>query len=553
MAQAGPLRSADAPVTSVAARAPPAKPTIGVTDFYRVEGEEVHEVAVGPGPRRRHRARALPLPVPRRAGVPPRDLARLPAPGRRAGARRRPGQADDPLHRDARRRHHGRPRDRLLPGGRGARRTRVPARALALRAIASSSSGSRTTPATSARSPNDVGFLPTASYCGRLRGDFLNLTRRSVRQPLRPRARAPRRRRVRRGRRAPAMTCRRQLDARVPRHRAGGEAAVGHALGAGAVRGHRARRRTSIARQLGLVGRGRRGPAASSATCARHIPRASTASPTSRSPPGRRATSSRAPTCAGSRSSARSSSCARSSSQLPDGPVRVRPGELRPDHLAVSLVEGWRGEICHVALTDEAGRFAATRSSTRRSTTGPAWRWRCATSRSRTSRSATRASTCRTADTTCDGTLKFDLAMALASIARTISYPRALAAGPPHGPLSDEEPSAPGSLPRPACPRPRPVARAAAAPAPTPVPTGAMVATDGGLALDLGRCLFCTDCTQACPEGAIEFTRDYRLACATAIRSGGELAGARAPLGPRARARQGDPAAVRPIAQAPRR
>jgi Ni,Fe-hydrogenase III large subunit len=39
--------------------------------------------------------------------------------------------------------------------------------------------------------------------------------------------------------------------------------------------------------------------------------------------------------------------------------VRVQPGELRPDHLAVSLVEGWRGEICHVALTDEAGRFAA--------------------------------------------------------------------------------------------------------------------------------------------------------------------------------------------------
>ena len=27
-----------------------------------------------------------------------------------------------------------------------------------------------------------------------------------------------------------------------------------------------------------------------------------------------------------------------------------------------------------------------------------------------------------------------------------------------------------------------------------------------GCALDLGRCLFCTDCAQACPEGAIEFT-----------------------------------------------
>jgi Ni,Fe-hydrogenase III small subunit/ferredoxin len=32
---------------------------------------------------------------------------------------------------------------------------------------------------------------------------------------------------------------------------------------------------------------------------------------------------------------------------------------------------------------------------------------------------------------------------------------------------------------------------------------------------DLGRCLFCTDCTRACPEGAIDFTRDYRLATDT--------------------------------------
>jgi Ni,Fe-hydrogenase III large subunit len=26
--------------------------------------------------------------------------------------------------------------------------------------------------------------------------------------------------------------------------------------------------------------------------------------------------------------------------------------------LAIALTEGWRGEICHCALTDEAGRFA---------------------------------------------------------------------------------------------------------------------------------------------------------------------------------------------------
>jgi Ni,Fe-hydrogenase III large subunit len=41
----------------------------------------------------------------------------------------------------------------------------------------------------------------------------------------------------------------------------------------------------------------------------------------------------------------------------PDGPVRSESGALARDTLAVALLEGWRGEICHVALTDGAGRF----------------------------------------------------------------------------------------------------------------------------------------------------------------------------------------------------
>ena len=44
--------------------------------------------------------------------------------------------------------------------------------------------------------------------------------------------------------------------------------------------------------------------------------------------------------------------------RLPGGPIRREPGALRPEALAVSLVEGWRGAICHVAATDERGRFA---------------------------------------------------------------------------------------------------------------------------------------------------------------------------------------------------
>jgi Ni,Fe-hydrogenase III large subunit len=41
----------------------------------------------------------------------------------------------------------------------------------------------------------------------------------------------------------------------------------------------------------------------------------------------------------------------------PEGGVCEKIGALAPDTLVVSLVEGWRGEVCHVALTDGAGKF----------------------------------------------------------------------------------------------------------------------------------------------------------------------------------------------------
>ncbi len=43
---------------------------------------------------------------------------------------------------------------------------------------------------------------------------------------------------------------------------------------------------------------------------------------------------------------------------LPKGEVRPRTAPPRPDAIAVALTEGWRGEVCHVAITDERGRFA---------------------------------------------------------------------------------------------------------------------------------------------------------------------------------------------------
>ncbi len=90
--------------------------------FIRVEGEEIHEVAVGPvhagviepGHFRFqcHGEEVFHLEI--SLGYQHRGIERV--------AGRRPGQADDPPDREGGRRHLGRPRDRLLPGGRGAGR-----------------------------------------------------------------------------------------------------------------------------------------------------------------------------------------------------------------------------------------------------------------------------------------------------------------------------------------------------------------------------------------------------------------------------------------------
>lgn len=43
---------------------------------------------------------------------------------------------------------------------------------------------------------------------------------------------------------------------------------------------------------------------------------------------------------------------------LPVSAIRVTVPPLKNNSLVVSLVEGWRGEICHLAMTDELGRIA---------------------------------------------------------------------------------------------------------------------------------------------------------------------------------------------------
>jgi Ni,Fe-hydrogenase III small subunit/formate hydrogenlyase subunit 6/NADH:ubiquinone oxidoreductase subunit I len=49
-------------------------------------------------------------------------------------------------------------------------------------------------------------------------------------------------------------------------------------------------------------------------------------------------------------------------------------------------------------------------------------------------------------------------------------------------------------------------------------PTDAILVKPGSppsISIDLGRCIFCPECERACPEGAITFTDDHRLAART--------------------------------------
>jgi Ni,Fe-hydrogenase III large subunit len=330
-------------------------PVVGVMDFYRVEGDEVHEVAVGPvhagviepghfrfqchGENVFHLEISLGY---QHRGV---ERALLGGPTKRTIGYVETLAGDTSIG-------HATAYCQIVESLTGAR---VPARAHALRGIGLELERLANHTGGLGALANDVGFLPTASFCGRLRGDFLNLTAlicgsRFGRGLARPGGvgfdiEADQRRQMQE-RLGAALR-----DVRSAVELLWNSASVQARFeGTGGVS-------TEMAEALGLVGvaaracgleRDVRHDHPSGIFRLAHIPVSAwhTGDVFAR---------------AYVRWLEIQRSCAFIKDQLeglPDGATRKLPSALSPDRLSVSLVEGWRGEICHVAMTDDQGRFS---------------------------------------------------------------------------------------------------------------------------------------------------------------------------------------------------